>query len=462
MRLVFHGGADTVTGSTHLIEVSGSRVLRDAGLFQGRRDESRAINASPGFDPGVIDSILLSHAHIDHCGNLPTLCALGYRNPIHATTATVKLAGIMLKDAAFIQMQDAAYLNQKTSRKGLAEIKPLYTMEDAEAAIGLFAGHRYHQEFEIKPGIRMTAYEAGHILGAELTRFVLKENGSSVSVGYAVDLGRRHLPLIRDPEPMPSVDVLVMESTYGNRRHGKAEAARDQLRDVINETWKRGGKVIIPSFALERAQELLFHISSLMIAGEIPKHPVYIDSPMAAAVTRVFDEETEYLDETYAEVKKDMVCLMCPPWVHVAATVDESKAVTASDDPCIVIAASGMCEHGRILHHLKHGIEHPENTIVIVGYQAVHTLGRRLVEQQKEVKIFGDMFERRAAVKVLDAFSAHADVDDLVEYAKQSGAKRIFLVHGEQDAREALADTLRKEMNADVFLPRRGDAVTLS
>jgi len=461
MKLHFLGGADTVTGSMHMVEANGFRVLRDAGLFQGRREESRLINRNPGVDPGTLDALILSHAHIDHCGNLPTLCAMGYRNPVHATRATTKIAAIMLRDSAFIQMQDSAYLNQKTSRKGKPAIEPLYTPQDAESAIRLFRGHDYRQPFEPAPGIRIEDYDAGHILGASLSYMTLQEGSGTCRLGFAVDLGRHHLPLIRDPVQMPPVDVLVMESTYGNRLHGKAENAREQLRQVLERTWNRGGKVLIPAFALERAQELVYHISSLMLEGLIPKFKVYIDSPMAAAVTRVFDEHQEYLDDEYHEIRRDMGCLMCPPWIQATASVDESKRVTSSTEPCAVIAASGMCEHGRILHHLKHGIEDARNTIAIVGYQADHTLGRRLVEQQREVKIFGDVFERQAEVSVLDSFSAHADRNDLIDYASKSGARSIYLVHGEQEPREALAKTLRAQLGVHVGLPCRGDAVEL-
>ena len=445
----------------HMIEAGGRRVLRDAGLYQGPREEARAINRNLGFAVGDVDAVLLSHAHIDHCGNLPTLAAQGYRGPIHATRATARLAAIMLRDSAFIQTQDAAYLNQKTNRKGLPAIEPLYTMADAEAAINLLRGHHYHERLELAPGIAMEAYEAGHILGAALTHFTVQEGSRTARVGFAVDLGRHHLPLIRDPEVMPPVDVLVLESTYGNRTHGAAENARHQLRDVIRATWARGGKVIIPAFALERAQELVYHISALMLDGEIEKRPVYLDSPMAAAVTAVFDEHADDLDEEYAAMRKDMGCLLCPPWVKPTPTVEQSKQVTASKEPCVVIAASGMCEHGRILHHLKHGIENPDNTVVIVGYQAAHTLGRRLVEGQKQVRIFGDMFDREAEVEVLDAFSAHADRTDLLTYAADSKARRIYLVHGEADAREALAEDLRRQTGAEVFLPKRGDSVEI-
>lgn len=462
MKLHFLGGADTVTGSMHMVEANGSRILRDAGLYQGRREESRIINRNPGIDPGILDAMILSHAHIDHCGNLPTLCTMGFQKPVHATRATVKIAAIMLRDSAFIQMQDSAYLNQKTSRKGKPAIEPLYTPEDAETAIRLLRGHDYRQPFEPAPGITVEDYDAGHILGASLSHMMLKEGSKTCRLGFAVDLGRHHLPLIRDPVQMPPVDVLVMESTYGNRFHGKAENAREQLREVLVRTWKRGGKVLIPAFALERAQELVYHISSLMIEGRIAKHKIYIDSPMAAAVTRVFDEHPDYLDDEYHEIREEMGCLMCPPWIEATPSVEDSKRVTASSEPCAVIAASGMCEHGRILHHLKHGIEDERNTIAIVGYQADHTLGRRLVEQQKKVKIFGDVFERRAEVSVLDSFSAHADRNDLIEYASKSGAKTVYLVHGEEEPRQALAEALQAQLGVKVGLPRRGDVVELA
>jgi metallo-beta-lactamase family protein len=461
MNITFYGGAETVTGSMHLIEANGSRVLRDVGMFQGRREEANRINRLFEFGPATIDAVQISHAHIDHCGNLPTLCAAGFGGPVYATTATARLLGVMLRDSAHIQMQDVAYLNQKTSRKGKPPVEPLYTMADAEEAIARLRGHRYHEPILLAPGIEVEDYEAGHILGAAVSRYTVTEGGRAATVGFAVDLGRFHLPLIRDPEAMPPVDLLVLESTYGNRTHGKAENARGQLCEVIRRTWERGGKVIIPAFALERAQELIYHISSLMLDGELEKRPVYLDSPMATEVTKIFDEHSDYLDEEYDAMRGRMECLLCPPWMHPTPTVAASKKVTESNEPCVVIAASGMCEHGRILHHLKHGIENPDNTVVIVGYQAVHTLGRRLVEGAREIKVFGDLFDRNAEVVVLDAFSAHAGRDDLIAYAKGSGASRIALVHGEQEAREALAEAVRAETGAEVLLPGRGDQVAL-
>ena len=461
MKLHFWGGADTVTGSQHIIEAGGRRVLRDCGLYQGRRDEANVINRRIPFDVRSLDSVVLSHAHIDHCGNLPSLAAQGYDGPIHATAATEAIAGIMLRDAAHIQEQDAAYLNQRKSRKGLPLVEPLYTVADAEAAIRLFRSHGYRQRFEAAPGIETEFWDAGHILGSALSLFLLQEGGRSSRIGFAVDLGRKGLPLIRDPEVIPDLDILVIESTYGNRLHADSQQADDQLQDVVKRTIARGGKVIIPSFALERAQELIYHLSGLMHLGRLPELPIYIDSPMAQSVTRVFNNMPEYLDDEARNLFSKMGCLMCPDWVHFAGTVEESKAVTAINKPCIVIAASGMCEHGRILHHLKNGIGNPANTVAIVGFQAAHTLGRRLVEKSPKVSIFGDEYEVKAEVAVLNAFSAHADRNDLLGYIRAARPRRIYLVHGESEQRTALAEAIRAEKLGDVFLPARGDAVEI-
>ncbi len=460
MRLRFLGGAEVVPGSQHMIEASGSRVLRDCGLYQGRRKIAAKINRNLGFDPLSLDSVVLSHAHVDHCGNLPSLAAAGYEGPIHATTATAKLCEIMLMDAAHIQEQDAKYLNQKSSRKGYPSVEPLYTSADAMAALQLFKSHRYHETLEVVPGISMDCLEAGHILGSELSVFTVEEDGRKVRVGFALDLGRHGLPIIRDPEIMGKVDVLVLESTYGNRYHGDIATADGKLARVINKTLDRGGKTLIPSFALERTQEILYHIAGLIREKKIPKIPVYVDSPMATAVTRVFARTNEFMDDEF-QALRETGRVFEADWVHFVGSVKESKELCASKKPCIVISASGMCEHGRILHHLKAVIENPASTIAIVGYQAEHTLGRRLVEKQDVVRIFGDSYERRADVKVLNAFSAHADRNDLLEYVRAVRPKRTYLVHGEWDARKALAETIREEGLSEVFLPVRGDEAEL-
>ena len=457
MRIYFMGGADTVTGSQHIVQAGESRVLRDCGTFQGRRDEAREINSHLPFDPKGLHSVLISHAHIDHCGNIPTLVNGGYRGPLHMTTATVDLCDIMLKDSARIQEQDAMYLNQKANRKGLPLVAPLYTVKDAERAISQFVGHRYHELLDMAPGITVEDFDAGHILGSALSVFTLEEQGRKVRVGFAVDLGRHDLPLIRDPERMENIDILVMESTYGDRLHSDAIQADDQLRQVILETIQQRGRIFIPSFALERAQEIIYHVSSLIMTKQIPRVQVYVDSPMASSVARVFEEQSQYLDEAAKKRLAEVGCLLCPDWIRFVSSVEESKAITGSDEPCIIIAASGMCEHGRILHHLKSGIGNPKNTIVLVGFQAEYTLGRRLQEQQPEVKIFGDMFKRKARVVDLDAFSAHADRNDLIGYVRATKPKKTFLVHGESHQREALAEALRDQKLTEVFLPKRGD-----
>lgn len=461
MRLQFLGGVDTVTGSQHLVESNGARVLRDCGLYQGRRAEAREINSRLPFDPKSLAAVILSHAHIDHCGNLPSLARAGFRGPIHATTATAALCGVMLRDSAHIQEQDAAYLNQKTSRKGEEPVVPLYTLRDAEAALGLFRGYRYGEPVDVAPGLQATFHDAGHILGAALTVFTERRGGAEKRAGFAVDLGRDDLPLIRDPEYMEGLDALVLESTYGDRLHGEAVAAEDQLCAVVERTLRRGGKVMIPSFALERTQEVIYHLASLVQAGRLANPRVYVDSPMATAISGLFEQFVEYLDDEYRNLNHRFGSVMYPEWVRYIASVDESKAVTACPDSCIIIAASGMCEHGRILHHLKNGIENPKNAVVMVGFQAAHTLGRRLLNGEKKVRIFGDWFEPKAEIASLDAFSAHADRDELLAYVTRTRPKRILLVHGEPDQREALAAALKEKTGAPVELPKPGDIVEI-
>lgn len=462
MRLTFYGGTETVTGSLHLLHVRDRILARDCGLYQGRREEARRVNSEPPVPPADVSDVILSHAHIDHCGNLPTWARLGFRGAIHATTATVALCDVMLRDAAHVQEQDAAYLNQKTNRRGLPPIQPLYTTADVERTMGFFRGYHYGQVLDFPNGVRVEFLEAGHILGAALTVFEVDLGGGrSRRIGFAFDLGRRHLPIIRDPEYMERIDDLVLESTYGGRNHADARSAADQLAEVVNRTLQRGGKVLIPSFALERAQQVIYHLSELVADGRIPEVPVYVDSPMATAITRIFHRSTHYFDREFAELSERIGRVMTPSFVRFTDSVEESKAITACPDSCIVIAASGMCEYGRILHHLKHGIENPRNTVVLVGYQAPHTLGRRLADGERRVRIFGDWFTRRAEVVPLDAFSAHAGHDELLEYAERVRPKRIWLVHGEPEAREVLAAALRERGFEEVYCPARGDYVEL-
>lgn len=461
MRIQFLGGVETVTGTKYLIEANGAKVLRDYGMFQGRRKQAREINEQMPVDVSKVDALVLSHAHIDHSGNIPILARHGFDKPIYTTRVTRDLCDIMLKDAAKIQEQDAAYLNQKTNRKGAEPVVPLFTMEDAEASLRLFQGTGY-ETITVAAGIEVSFIEAGHILGSAMNVFTLKEGGKTVRVGVAVDLGRRGLPIVRDPEIMGQIDVLVMESTYGDREHDDAVKADEQLCEVVKRTIAQGGKVLIPSFALERAQEIIFHLAKLYSDKRLPEIPVYVDSPMADKITRVFNESPQYMDDDFHALRAKVGEVMRPSWVKFTSSVADSKEVTASSEPCIVIAASGMCEYGRILHHLKHGIENPKNTVVIVGFQAAHTLGRRLVEEQEEVRIFGDMFQRKADVKVLNAFSAHAGRSDLIDYVRQVKPRKVCLTHGESSQREALAEALRGEKLADdVILPSNDEVLEL-
>ncbi len=463
MRWNFLGGADTVTGSKHLLEIDGARILFDCGLFQGRRKEANEINQTLGFNPTTVDAMVLSHAHIDHCGNIPTMAKNGYRNPIHATSATCDLLPIMLRDSAHIQESDAAYLNQKSNRRGLPPIVPLYKLADVEDALKLTRPHAYNEPISLPGGVTVTHMDAGHILGAAVTLIEIPQpSGVLLRVGLAFDLGRRNLPLLQDPAQLLNLDILICESTYGDRLHDNALNAREELRVAVNHTLQRGGKVIIPTFALGRAQEVVYHLAHLRERGEIPQVPVYLDSPMAHAITTVFEKNLGYLDDEANAMRGRIGSVVAPPWLHFTETVDESKSVTSSAAPAIILAASGMCEHGRILHHLKHGIENNRNLVLLVGYQAVATLGRRLQNGEKKVRIFGDEFAVKAEIQSLNSFSAHADRLELFRYVHDAKPKQVFLVHGEQDQRESFARLLRDQLHIDVKLPINGEGVELS
>ena len=462
MKWHFLGGADTVTGSKHVLEANGKRILFDCGLFQGRRKEANEINHNLGFDPASIDAMVLSHAHIDHCGNIPTLAKNGFKSPIHCTVATAALLPIMLHDSARIQEADAAYLNQKTSRRGMPKIVPLYTVADADAALKLVQPHAYETPIQLPGGITFTHVDAGHVLGAALARVEIPRPGKSpLRIALVFDLGRYNLPMLQNPVQIQDVDVAICESTYGDRHHDNALNAREDLRVVINKALGRGGKVIIPTFALERTQEVIYHIAQLRERGEIPHVPVYVDSPMAHAVTTVFENHPGYFDKEYHELRNRIGSVVTPNWVTFTESVEESKAITNSDAPSIVLSASGMCEHGRIRHHLKHGIENPKHVVVLVGYQAMNTLGRRLQNGDKKVNIFGDEFAVKAEIQTLHSFSAHADRTELLRYVRAAKPKRVYLVHGEQDQREAFGKLLR-EHNIDVELPTNGSAADLA
>jgi metallo-beta-lactamase family protein len=463
MQLEFVGAAQTVTGSKHLLRTEHATVLLDCGLFQGRRRESIQKNRTLGFDPASIDAVVLSHAHIDHSGALPNLVKLGYTGPIYATSATRDLCAAMLLDAAMIQEADARYVNRLVDRgeSDMERVEPLYDEQDVIDVLGSMVSMPYHRPLPIAPGIRLTFVDAGHVLGSGIVCLDIEERGTTRRLVFTGDLGRRRVPILRSPEVPDDATVLLSESTYGDRLHKPIEELDDELAAVIDRVVGRGGKLIIPSFALERAQEIVYALRGLRNEGRLPAVPVYVDSPLAVKITDVFKLHPEYLD---AEARAMVEGRNSPfefPELRYVQSVEASKEVTASRDPAIVISASGMCEGGRVLHHLRGTIRDRKNAVLIVGYQAPHTLGRRLVERRDEVRIFGVMHDRRAEVVVLNGFSAHADQRGLRDFAagvrERGRLEQVVLVHGEPDPQRQLAELLGEDGFGSVAVPGPGD-----
>lgn len=441
MRIHFNGAARTVTGSQHLIEINGSRLLLECGLYQGRRAESYARNTRFQFDPRTVDALILSHSHIDHSGNIPNLVKQGFNGPIYLTAAAADLTDVMLRDSGHIQESDAAYVNQKLRARGEPPIEPLYTQADAAQASEKFTPKQYDEEFEPVPGVTAKFVEAGHILGSAAVSLVLTEKGRKVRFWFSGDIGRYGLPLLRDPILPDEMDYLLMESTYGDKKHDDPMLAYQEFRDVVKRTAGRGGKLIIPAFAVGRTQELVYWLNEMMSDG-LPKIPVYVDSPLAVDASDIFRRNTDFFDEeTRKFVQENRHPALAFETLTYVRSVEESKSLNERREPMIIISASGMAEAGRILHHLKNNIEDKRNSICIVGWQAPYTLGRRIADREKRVKIFGEPYEVRAEVSTIGGLSGHAGQDLLVKYALSANgkARKIFLVHGE----EKQAGTLR-------------------
>lgn len=465
MNITFHGAAQTVTGSQHLLGINGHKLLLECGMYQGRRQEAYARNKNLPFEAGEIDAVILSHAHIDHCGNLPNLVKLGYRGQIFTTHATAHLANIMLIDAGHIQEADAAFINKRRLRNHELPVEPLYTQEDGALVAQYFQGVNYDQAFEPIPGVTAKLVDAGHILGSAAVVLDIQENGRRVRLWFSGDIGRLKLPLLRDPVLPDRADYLVMECTYGDKEHIDPESAYDELRQVVSRTIKRGGKVIIPAFAVGRTQEIVYELHRMIEAGEIPSIPVYVDSPLAVNATDVFRLHPEVFDEEtreFVRADKHRDALGFNKLTYTRS-VEESKALNDRKDPMVIISASGMAENGRILHHLRNNIENPRNTVLIVSWQAPYTLGRRLAEGERLVKIFGETFERRAEVATIDGLSAHAGQDFLVEYARRvkDQVKHVFLVHGEAVPAAALTVKLKEAGISQVSYPEMGTGFEL-
>lgn len=461
VKLKFLGGVRTVTGSSHLVTTDKSEVLIDAGLFQGRRDESYVINTTFHYNPHTIDALVLSHAHIDHCGNIPNLIKKGLRCKIYTTSATKDLSKLMLEDSGKIQEEDIKYLNKINRRLGLPLRKPLYTKREASDATKRFRAISYEHKFCLAKDIFVTLHDAGHILGSSVVVLEIKDGAKNIRLGYAADLGRKNLPLLKNPVVPKGMDYLILESTYGNRLHAPIEEAKGKLRDAIVRTVERKGKILIPSFTLERTQEIIYFLSQLLKDKAIPNMPVYVDSPLATDITDVFKCHADYLNDKTNQA----INLGDDPFAFLSLKFirdqKESKALNNDKRPMIIIAGSGMCEAGRILHHLKNNIEDSRNMILVVGYMAQNTLGRRIVERMPFVRIFGVEYELNAEVVVINAFSGHADKAELADFVLASSPlKRIFLVHGDLDQSETLAQALTQK-NLNVYIPSKDEEVLL-
>ncbi len=464
MRINFHGAAHTVTGSQHLLEINGQRLLLDCGMYQGRRDETYLRNLNFAYDPPGVDAVILSHAHIDHAGNLPNLVKRGFDGPIYATSATVDLATIMIADSGRIQEADAAFVNKKRLARGEAFIEPLYTEADAKRTADLFRSVEYDQAFEPIPGVIARFIEAGHILGSAAVSLEVEEQGRMIRFWFSGDIGRYKLPLLRDPVLPQDVDYLLMECTYGDKPHNDPTQAFEEFHEIVARTIKRGGKVIIPAFAVGRTQELVYHLNMMMYANHMKPVPVFVDSPLAVNASNVFSRHPECFDmETRWFVQQARHPALDFKMLTYVQSVEESKALNQRKDPMVIISASGMAETGRILHHLRNNIENPLNTVCIVSWQAPYTLGRRLADREKRIKIFGEPYTVKAEIATIGGLSGHAGQNLLMDYASavKETAKKVFLVHGEEKPAAILTQKLNDRNMNEVYYPELHSSVEL-
>ncbi len=470
MRLTFWGAAKTVTGSMHEVQANGKRFLLDCGLYQGRRKEAAERNMHFPFPAKSVDAVVLSHAHIDHSGNLPTLVKRGFQGPIYATPPTCDLSEAMLRDSAYLQEKDAEFLNKRRRRRkaidpaaGDGDIEPLYTEADAEQALKQFQPVATYKPTVLDSVLSYESYNAGHMLGSTAVLLHHHHNGKRTRVIFSGDVGRPNLAIIRDPDPMPAADYLIMESTYGDRLHKSDESVSVKLADIVNRTCSRGGRIIVPAFAVGRTQQLVLMLHELSNQKKIPNIPIFVDSPLAVNVTKVFRTHAECFDE---ETRRFLLEGEDPFGFHslrYIRDVGESKALNDLRGPFIVISASGMCEAGRILHHLRNNIEDPRNTVLITGFQAEHTLGRKIVDKMPEVPIFGEPVRLRAEVAKLNELSGHADQNELLEWLRPmaEGLKKVFLVHGEPTQMASLAAMIERRYGLEAVMPGRGESFEL-
>ena len=468
MKITFFGAAKTVTGSQHLIEVNGLRLLLDCGLFQGKRKEAFKLNRQSPCH-GNLDAIILSHAHIDHSGSIPCRVRNGFKGDIICTSATRDLCAVMLMDSAYLQSREVDFVNRKRKKEGKVLFEPLYSKEDVVSSMEQFIGMSYNRKRQIFPGVELTLADAGHMLGSAHVVLDIQDNETNkdIRLVFSGDIGRPGIPIIRDPQPITEgADVLIIESTYGNRSHPPYPESEKELKRIVNETFKRGGTLLIPAFSVGRTQQIVYTLHKLFEGNQIPSMPIYVDSPLATRATDIFRLHPETYD---AEIRDFMLQdRENNPFgfetMKYTASVEDSKALSSSEEPAIVISASGMMEGGRILHHLKSRISNPQNTILITGWQSPYTLGRRIVDGNETVRIFGEKYDLRAKVEVITGFSGHADREGLLAWtgAMRKKPQQTFVVHGEEESANALAEALRSEVGfKSVHIPDPSQSFTV-
>jgi metallo-beta-lactamase family protein len=472
MRIRFWGAARTVTGSMHELEAGGQRLLLDCGLFQGRRQESFERNRNLPVAGRKLDGVVLSHAHIDHSGNLPSLARTGFTGKVHATPATADLCDAMLKDSAFLQEKDAEFVNKHRNRRrmldprsnGKGEVAPLYSIADAERILTRFSKTGYREPVQLNEDLAFEYYDTGHLLGSAAVILNYRRNGRRIRLTFSGDVGRCCLPIIRDPEQVPEADYLIMESTYGNRLHKQERQVEDRLGEVIRRTAERGGRVVVPAFAVGRTQQLVLIINELVQKSRIPNIPVFVDSPLAVNATEIYRKHPECYDAETAAYLSNGDDPFGFHRLQYIRNVEQSKALNDLRGPMVIISASGMCEAGRILHHLRNNVSDPRNTVLIVGFQAEHTLGRKLVDGWQEVPIFGDPVRVRAEVVTINELSGHADQHELMQWMKPMAKtlRKVFLVHGELEQAEPLAALIKETHGIDAVIPERGESFDLA
>lgn len=466
MTITFHGAAQTVTGSKHLIKLeNGTQILLDCGMFQGMGEETDGLNEHFGFRPDKVNYLILSHAHIDHCGLIPRLVAEGFKGTIFSTAATMDLARILLNDSAHIQEQDAEYTNKHRNRKGLPSLEPLYTEENVMEALRLFKIVEYNEDFEIEPRITLRLTDAGHILGSAAVHLSILEDGKQHQITFSGDIGRYGDALLESPQTFPQADYILLESTYGDSLHKDLEAIEGQLQEIIHQTCKlKGGKLIIPAFSVGRTQELLYALNALDLKGSLPDVPYYVDSPLSEKATNVLKEHTEVFNKSVQDVLKRDDDVFHFKGLKFIQSVEESKSLNDDPRPCVIISSSGMAEAGRVKHHIKNNLGNEKNTILIVGYCEPSSLGGKLVSGNKVVRIFNDEYDVRAEVRVIKSMSAHGDYEDLLRFLScqnPTEVKQVFLVHGEYDVQTKFKEKLIEAGFNNVVIPKQHQMVQI-